>query len=69
MTLLTIDLNLINHNVIKEYNRENLKWFIDVTCLLENQEPTFRGCDESYSSLNRCSYVEFLQLLKDYDPL
>jgi hypothetical protein len=35
----------------------------------ENRELPFRCHDESDSSLNRGNYIEFLQLLRHYDPL
>jgi hypothetical protein len=40
-----------------------------VTCLLANQELPFRSRDVSGSSHNRGNCIEFLQLLKDFDPL
>jgi hypothetical protein len=61
--------NNSEHNKRVRRNRDILKRLIDVTCLLANQELPFRGHDESDSSLNRGNYIEFLQLLKDYDPL
>lgn len=40
-----------------------------MTCLLANQELFFRHHDQPDPSLNRDEYIEFLQLLKDYDSV
>lgn len=57
------------HNIQVRKNREVLKRLIDVTCYLANQELSFRGHNESVLSLNRGNYIEFLNVLKQYDPI
>ena len=53
---------------VKE-NREIIKRLIDVTILLAKQELSFRGHREDINSINRGNYIEFLNLLSDYDPI
>lgn len=58
-------LNSYNEAVTK--NRNIMKRFIDVVCLLGLQEIAFRGHDESLGSNNRGNYVEIIQFLAKYD--
>jgi hypothetical protein len=49
--------------------RVTLRQFIDAVCYLANEELPFRGHEESSTSLNEASFMEFFSVLKNYDPL
>ena len=57
------------HNEQVKKNRVTLCRFIDAACYLANQELQFWGHDELSASLNIASFMEFLSVLKNYDPL
>ena len=46
-----------------------MKRLIDCVCFLGKQELSFRGHDESESSLNKGNYLECLDLIRLYDPI
>lgn len=57
------------HNEKVKKNRRVLRRLIDATCYLAKQELPFRGHDESSDSKNKGNYVEFLEVLREYDSL
>lgn len=61
--------NISQHNERVNKNREVLKRLIDAVVYLGKQEQPFRGHDESCNSLNKGNYVEFLNVLREYDSV
>lgn len=57
------------HNDAVRRNREVMKRLVSAVCLMSKQELSFRGHDESETSLNRGNYVEFLMFLSEFDPV
>uniref|UniRef100_H2ZSF4 HAT C-terminal dimerisation domain-containing protein n=1 Tax=Latimeria chalumnae TaxID=7897 RepID=H2ZSF4_LATCH len=55
------------YNNMVEQNCDVLERFINVVCLLGQQELSFRAHDESATSLNRGNYVEMAHFLSRYD--
>ena len=60
------DISMHNEKVKK--NRELLKRLINAVVFLGKQELSFRGHDESKTSLNRGNYVELLSYSAEHDP-
>ena len=57
------------HNEKVRKNREVLKRLILTTSYLAKQELAFRGHDESSDSLNKGKYQEFLEAVREIDPV
>uniref|UniRef100_A0A673BCZ9 DUF4371 domain-containing protein n=1 Tax=Sphaeramia orbicularis TaxID=375764 RepID=A0A673BCZ9_9TELE len=57
------------HNETVKQNRAFLNRLIDVTSLLDRQELSFRGHDESSTSSNKGNYRKFTETLSKYDSV
>jgi hypothetical protein len=45
------------------------KQFVGAVCHVANQELPFRGHNESSTSIDKENFTEFLNVLKNYDPI
>jgi hypothetical protein len=61
--------DVTRHSEQVKKNRLILCQFIDAVCYLANQELLLWGYDKSFTSLNKGNFMEFLSVLKNYDPL
>ena len=55
------------HNMRVDYNRSVFQRLVDIVCHLAQQELSFRGHDESKTSLNKGNFLELVSLLSKYD--
>jgi hypothetical protein len=61
--------NITRCNEQETRTRIILLRFMDAACCLANKQLPFQGRDESFTSLNKGNFLEFLNLLKNCGPL
>jgi hypothetical protein len=61
--------NVPRHNERVKKSRVIFRLFVGAVCHVANQELQFRGHNESSTSLDKGNFTEFLNVLKNDDPI